>query len=157
MTDKVTRMKKALIVDDDPALRQTLGEGLARHDGSVVVGAGSGEEALERIDDQTFEIILLDVDLPDVDGRDLCRLLRKRRIKTPIIVLSSESSDADAILALNSGASDYVTKPFCLDILLARVRAQHRQTEAVQGYKYSDRPHRSPPSGRSTWGASTEP
>ena len=131
MTTSMTRTTKALIVDDDPALRQALGEGLARHDGSVVFEAGTGEEALERIDDQTFEIIFLDVGLPDVDGRDLCRLLRRRRIKTPIIMLSDHATDADTILALNNGASDYVTKPLRLDVLMARVRAQHRQNDAI--------------------------
>jgi DNA-binding response OmpR family regulator len=131
MTISMTKTKKAVIVDGDPTLRRTLGERLERQEQTVIVEAESGEQALERLGDQSFEMIFLDVGLPDIDGRDLCRLLRKRRVKTPIIMLSGEASDADTILALNSGASDCVTKPLQLDVLLARVRAQHRQYEAA--------------------------
>ncbi|MEM8949811.1 MAG: response regulator [Pseudomonadota bacterium] len=131
MTISMNNTKKTLIVDGDPALRRTLGERLERQEQTVIVEAETGEQALERIGDQSFELIFLDVGLPDLDGRDLCRLLRKRRVKTPIIMLSDETSDADTILALNSGASDCVTKPLRLDVLLARVRAQHRLYEAA--------------------------
>jgi len=119
--------KKALIVEDDTALRQTLSEQLELHENYVVVEAETGEQALELIEDQHFEILLMDVCLPDTDGRDLCRLMRRQGVKAPIIMLSGHNTEADTILGLDSGASDYITKPFHLGVLLARVRAQHRQ------------------------------
>ena len=118
---------KALIVEGDATLRRTLREQLEIQEGYVVVEAETGEQAIELCDQQPFEVILLDVGLPDTDGRDLCRLMRRQGVKSPIIIMSVHDSDADVILGLDSGASDYVTKPFRLGVLLARVRAQHRQ------------------------------
>ncbi|MGE0612118.1 MAG: response regulator transcription factor, partial [Hyphomicrobiales bacterium] len=78
----------------------------------------------ERVD-----LVLLDVGLPDMDGREACKILRKNGFKSPIIMLTGQGSDADMILGLDSGANDYVTKPFRFAVLLARVRAQLRQHE----------------------------
>lgn len=77
--------------------------------------------------DQDFDLIILDVGLPDIDGREVCRMMRKTGINTPIIMLTANASEADTILGLDAGANDYVTKPFKFGILLARVRAYLRQ------------------------------
>jgi DNA-binding response OmpR family regulator len=76
-----------------------------------------------------FDLILLDVGLPDMDGRELCRVMRKSGVKAPIVMLTGHDTDSDTILGLDAGANDYVTKPFKFPVLLARIRAQLRQHE----------------------------
>jgi DNA-binding response OmpR family regulator len=78
------------------------------------------------------DLILLDVDLPDMDGREACRLMRKNGITAPVVMLTAADSDSDTILGLDSGASDYITKPFRFGVLLARIRAQLRSHEASE-------------------------
>jgi DNA-binding response OmpR family regulator len=121
--------KKVLLVDDDEALRVSLAEQLMLHEEFDVVQAATGSDGLQTARDGYFDIILLDVGLPDMDGREVCRLLRRDGVKSPIIMLTAASSDADTILGLDSGANDYVIKPFKLGVLLARLRAQLRQHE----------------------------
>ncbi|MGI9452517.1 MAG: response regulator transcription factor [Geminicoccaceae bacterium] len=121
--------KRTLIVGHDDGLRNTVAQQIALIEGHTAIQATTGEQALGLVKDQHFEIILLDVGLPDIDGRDLCRLMRRQGIKAPIIILGSDDSDADTILALDNGASDYVVKPFHLGVLLARIRAHQRQFE----------------------------
>lgn len=118
-----------LIVDDDNALRKELAEQLALHEGFEIREAATGKEALEFARSQPFAAVLLDVGLPDLDGRDVCRLLRKQGVKAPVIMLTAHASDADTILGLDSGANDYISKPFRLGVLMARLRAQLRQFE----------------------------
>lgn len=125
----MTSGRKILLVDDDESLRQTLAEQLQLHEEFVTTEAGSGVEGLEATKIGHFDLILLDVGLPDMDGRDLCRLMRKQGVKSPVIMLTAQDSDADAILGLDAGANDYVTKPFKVAVLLARMRAQLRQHE----------------------------
>ena len=122
----MTTGEQILVVDDDATLRQTLAEQLEIREGLSSVQAETGEEALELVKEHTFRAILMDVGLPDLDGRQLCRLLRRQGIKTPIIMLTAHDSDADTILGLDSGAIDYIVKPFRLDVLLAKVRAHLR-------------------------------
>jgi DNA-binding response OmpR family regulator len=121
--------KQVLIIDDDDALRSSLAEQLELHEGYVTYQAENGARALELVKEHHFEFILMDVGLPDTDGRDLCRLMRRQGIKTPIVMLTAHDSDADTILGLDSGANDYIPKPFRLGVLLARLRAQLRQFE----------------------------
>ena len=118
-----------LVVDDDVALRRELAEQLTLHESFEIREAGTGKEALELAKAHPFAAVLLDVGLPDMDGRDVCRLLRKQGVKAPVIMLTAHSGDADTILGLDSGANDYITKPFRLGVLLARLRAQLRQFE----------------------------
>ncbi len=118
---------KILLVDDDEELRQSLAEQLELHESFDITHAGDGKGGLAAVKEQRFDIILLDVGLPDMDGRDLCRLMRKEDVRAPIVMLTAQDSDADTILGLEAGANDYVTKPFRLNVLLARVRAQLRQ------------------------------
>lgn len=144
----ITAAKRALIIEDDAALRQSLGEQLELHEGFVAVTAADGEQALDLVKKQHFEIILLDVRLPDIDGRDLCRLMRRQGVKAPIIIVSVYDTDADMILGLDSGASDYITKPFRLGVLLARVRAQHRQYEQLDDATFPIGPYLFHPSAK---------
>jgi len=119
--------KKILLVDDDEALRQSLSEQLRLHEEFSTVEAGNGGDGMELAKQEYFDAILLDVGLPDMDGREVCRLMRRNGVKSPIIMLTAAESDADTILGLDAGANDYVTKPFKLGVLLARLRAQLRQ------------------------------
>jgi DNA-binding response OmpR family regulator len=125
--DRMAAGHKILIVDDDTALRHALADQLQLHEQFVVTEAGTAEHGLEIAKRQNFDTIILDVGLPDMDGRELCRLMRRAGIRTPILMLTGVAGDADAILGLESGANDYVAKPFRLNVLLARIRAHMRQ------------------------------
>ena len=128
----MANLKKILLVDDDDDLREALAEQLVSTDDVDVVEAGSGHEAGEKVKGAIFDLVILDVGLPDTDGRELCRKLRKNGVKCPILMLTGQDSDADTILGLDAGANDYVTKPFKFPVLLARIRAQlrtHEQSE----------------------------
>jgi DNA-binding response OmpR family regulator len=120
---------KILIVDDDAALRQSLAEQLGRDGEFVSTECGCAAEALDTIGRERFDAILLDVGLPDMDGRDLCRKLRDEAVSVPIVMLTAADSDGDTVQGLEAGANDYVTKPFRLNVLLARLRAHLRQSE----------------------------
>ncbi len=122
-------LKKILFVDDDDDLREALGEQLVMTEDFDVFEAGSGAEAMERAKAGFYDLVILDVGLPDTDGRELCRRMRKSGVKCPILMLTGHDSDADTILGLDAGANDYVTKPFKFPVLLARIRAQLRQHE----------------------------
>ena len=117
---------RILLVDDDIAFADGLAEQLRLTGAYEPVVVNSASAALEIAGRMTFDAILLDGWLPDFDGRELCHLLRRNGIKTPILMLTSAASDADTILGLNSGADDYIVKPFRLAVLLARLRAQLR-------------------------------
>ncbi len=121
--------KKILIVDDDDTLRSTLSEQLALHEEFETDEAATGAEGLEKSKTSHVDLVLLDVGLPDFDGREVCRLMRKAGVKCPIIMLTGHDSEADTILGLDAGANDYVAKPFRFGILLARVRAHLRSHE----------------------------
>jgi len=125
----MSQLKKILLVDDDADLREALGEQLVMTEDFDVFEAADGREAIEKAKEAIFDLVILDVGLPDTDGRELCRRMRKQNVKCPIIMLTGHDSDADTILGLESGANDYVTKPFRFPVLLARVRAQLRQHE----------------------------
>lgn len=125
----MTTGQRILIVDDDVAFRQELAEQLILHEGFAIEQAGTGRQALELVRTRAFDAVVLDVGLPDTDGRDLCRLFRKIGLKAPVVMLTAHDTDADTILGLESGANDYVTKPVRLGVLMARLRAQLRQFE----------------------------
>ncbi len=140
--------KKILLVDDDDALRQSLGEQLRLHEEFATVDTGTGGGALEAVKGEYFDAILLDVGLPDMDGREVCRLMRRNGVKSPIIMLTAAESDADTILGLDAGANDYVTKPFRLGVLLARLRAQLRQHEHSEDAVFTIGPYTFRPSAK---------
>ncbi len=140
--------KKILLVDDDESLRQSLGEQLRLHEEFVTVDVDTGSRALEAAKNEFFDAILLDVGLPDMDGREVCRLMRRNGIKSPIIMLTAAQTDADTILGLDSGANDYVVKPFRLSVLLARLRAQFRQHEQSEDAVFTIGPYTFRPSAK---------
>ena len=121
--------KKVLLIDDDEDFRDALVEQLSIIEGFEVFEAGDAAETLAIIKNTEFDLLILDIGLPDADGRELCKLLRKQGVKCPIIMLTGHDSDADTILGLDAGSNDYVTKPFRFTVLLARMRAQLRQHE----------------------------
>ncbi|SLN68654.1 Transcriptional regulatory protein YycF [Aquimixticola soesokkakensis] len=125
-------LKKILLVDDDDDLREALSEQLLLTDDFDVFEADSGATAMEKSKEGIYDLVILDVGLPDTDGRELCKRLRKSGVKCPILMLTGHDSDADTILGLDAGANDYITKPFKFPVLLARIRAQlrtHEQSE----------------------------
>lgn len=126
----MTQRRKILIVDDEEDIRSALAEQFALHPEFAVTEAGNGKTALAKLKEDRPDLLLLDVGLPDGDGRDVARSARVEGFDGPIIFLSAHASDEDAIAGLDSGANDYVTKPFRFAVLLARVRAQLRQREA---------------------------
>jgi DNA-binding response OmpR family regulator len=119
--------RKVLIVDDDEGLRDSLCEQLAMHEDFEPVTAETAGRAIEMLKGDHIDLVLLDVDLPDMDGREACKVMRKQGYKGPVVMLTGQTSDADTILGLDSGANDYVTKPFRFAVLLARIRAQLRE------------------------------
>jgi DNA-binding response OmpR family regulator len=144
----MTTGRKILIVDDDPALRHSLAEQLQLHEEFSAAEAENAAQALEVTKQQHFDAVLLDVGLPDMDGRELCRLMRRSGVRAPILMLTGAESDADAILGLDSGANDYITKPFRLNVLLARLRAQLRQHELSEDAVFSIGPYTFRPSAK---------
>ncbi len=128
--------RKILMVEDDSALVDALTEQLAFHEEFDVATATNAADGLAAAQEQRPDIILLDVGLPDQDGRETCRLIRKAGVQAPIIMLTGADSDADTILGLESGANDYVTKPFRFGVLLARMRAQLRQHEQSEAANF---------------------
>jgi DNA-binding response OmpR family regulator len=140
--------RKILIIDDDEALRHSLAEQLQLHEEFAAAEAGTGNEALESTKTQYFDAILLDVGLPDMDGRELCRVMRRNGVRAPILMLTGADGEADTILGLDSGANDYITKPFRLNVLLARLRAQLRQHEASEDAVFAIGPYTFRPSAK---------
>lgn len=121
--------KKILMVDDDADLREALADSLVLTEEFDVFEADTGSRGLEKAREAIYDLVILDVGLPDMDGRELCRLMRKQGVKCPIVMLTGHDTDADTILGLDAGANDYVSKPFKFPVLLARIRAQLRQHE----------------------------
>lgn len=140
--------KKVLLVDDDDDLRESLSEHLRLHDEFETVEAANGKDALAILKESNFDIVLLDVGLPDLDGRELCRIARRAGIKIPVIMLTAADTDADTILGLESGANDYVVKPFKFGVLLARIRAQLRQHEQSEDAIFTIGPYTFKPSAK---------
>ena len=118
---------RVLVVEDDQNVRQTLDSAL-RFAGHEVVTVTDGDEALDEITRQEPDLIVLDVMMPRVDGLTVCRLLRERGYRTPVLVLTARQEVSDRVAGLDAGADDYLPKPFALDELLARVRALLRRT-----------------------------
>ena len=115
-----------LLVDDDDELRRVLARGLAE-EGFSVEGVATGAELLDRVDRETPDALVIDIGLPDTDGRDLCQALRARGIQTPVLFLTAREALVDRIAGFDAGGDDYLVKPFAFGELLARLRALLRR------------------------------
>ncbi len=140
--------RKILVVDDDADLGESLTDQLDLHEEFETCSAATAAEgmAVARVDN--IDLVLMDVGLPDMDGREACKLLRKNGFKGPIVMLTGQASDADTILGLEAGANDYVTKPFKFAVLLARIRAQLRQHEQSEDAVFTIGPYSFKPAGK---------
>ena len=121
--------RKILIVDDDPDLVEALTEQLALYDEFELTHAATASAGLQAARDGHLDLIVMDVGLPDMDGREAVKLLRKSGVRAPVIMLTGHDTESDTVLGLEAGANDYVTKPFRFAVLLARIRAHLRQHE----------------------------
>ena len=139
--------KRVLLVDDDDMLRESLAEQFAAS-GFDPVGAASAAEARERVLDGLYEFMILDVSLPDGDGRDLCREFRAKGVTCPILMLTASDSDEDTIAGLDAGANDYIAKPFRFAVLMARVEAHLRSHETSEEAIYRIGPYIFRPSAK---------
>lgn len=125
----MTATRRVLLVDDDETLLEMLAEQLRAHEDFATTTAGTAGKALDLVKTTHFDVVILDVGLPDMDGRDACRLMRSSGVKCPIIMLTGADTEADTITGLEAGANDYITKPFRLGVFAARLRAHIRQHE----------------------------
>jgi DNA-binding response OmpR family regulator len=139
-------MAQLLLVEDDPSISEPLARALTR-DGYEVRATASGEEAVALASGGGFDLVLLDLTLPDVDGLEVCRRIRAVDAVLPIVMLTARADEIDLVVGFDAGADDYVAKPFGLAELLARVRARLRLAEpaappAVQGVRVDAEAHR---------------
>ena len=132
-------MKRLLLVEDEPGLVLTLSDRLVR-EGYAVESAADGESGLERAAREAFDLVLLDVMLPRMGGFDVLKELRKRSVDTPVIILTARGQVVDKVVGLKLGADDYVTKPFEMMELLARIEAKLRRAPVTphptEGYQF---------------------
>lgn len=140
--------KRVLLVDDDVMLRASLAEQFAAEGEYEPIEAGSCAEAREKSADGLFEFMILDVGLPDGDGRALCRQFRAAGVTCPVILLTAKDGDADVIEGLDAGANDYVAKPFRFAVLVARIHAHLRSHEQNEEAVYRVGPYTFRPSAK---------
>jgi len=145
--------RQILIVDDDTELREALVEQLSLHEEFEAIAADSGTKGVQAAKAGNIDLVIMDVGLPDIDGREAVRMLRKGGFKAPVIMLTGHDTDSDTILGLESGANDYVVKPFRFAVLLARIRAQLRQHEASEDAVFTIGPYSFRPSSKILMGA----
>jgi DNA-binding response OmpR family regulator len=137
----MSNVRSILLVDDDNDLRTLLAEQLALHEEFSVQQAQNVAEALQAVRGDHVDLVIMDVGLPDMDGREGVKLMRRNGFKSPIIMLTANDTEADTVLGLEAGANDYVTKPFRFAVLLARVRAHLRQYEASEDAQFNIGPY----------------
>jgi two-component system, OmpR family, alkaline phosphatase synthesis response regulator PhoP len=134
-------VKRLLLIEDEPGLVLTLRDRLSR-EGYAIETSSDGESGLERAAREPFDLVLLDVMLPRLNGFDVLRELRKRGAEMPVIMLTAKGQVVDKVVGLKLGADDYVTKPFEMVELLARIEAKLRRAPAVahpsEGYQFDD-------------------
>jgi DNA-binding response OmpR family regulator len=129
MVRSMAQQKTILVVDDDDDLREALAEQLSLEADFTALQAPTAASGVAMAKLERPELILLDVDLPDMDGREACRQMRAEGVGAPVIMLTAAAADTDTIAGLEAGADDYVTKPFKFGVLLARIRAHLRSHE----------------------------
>lgn len=132
----MSQVMKILIADDDADLRAALSEQLSLHEEFSAVHADTAQGALAASRKETPDLIIMDIGLPDMDGREAVKRMREEGFKNPIIMLTGHDTDLDTVQGLDAGANDYVTKPFRFAVLLARMRAHLRQHETNEGAQF---------------------
>ncbi|MER6303533.1 response regulator transcription factor [Kitasatospora sp. NPDC001539] len=132
MTDLTAARRTVLVVEDDPGVRNTL-DHLLRFEGYRVLTTADGQEALELLEHRRPDLAVVDVVMPRLDGLALCRMLRRRGDRLPVLVLTARHQLGDRVAGLDAGADDYLGKPFATEELLARIRALLRRTEPPGG------------------------
>ena len=140
--------KRVLLVDDDTMLRSSLAEQIAADGGYQIVQAGTCADGRAKAQDGLYAFIVLDVGLPDGDGRALCRQLRDDGVTCPIILLTAADSDDDTVQGLESGANDYISKPFRFNVLMARIHAHLRSHGQSEEAAYAVGPYTFRPSAK---------
>jgi len=147
---------RVLLVEDEAKLARLVARGLTER-GDVVTVVGTGEEAVAAgLEDREYDVILLDVRLPDMEGFDVCRRLRRSRVWTPVLMLTARNAVADRITGLDSGADDYLGKPFAFDELLARMRALARRGPVARPSVLEVGDLRLDPASRQVWRGDVE-
>ena len=144
----MSNIRKILIVDDDEALRDALSEQLRLHEEFTVAEVATAAAGIAHVRADQIDMVIMDVGLPDIDGREAVKILRKNGFRGPVILLTGHDSEADTVLGLESGANDYVTKPFKFAVLLARIRAHLRQHEASEDAVFTIGPYTFRPSAK---------
>ena len=144
----MSNVRSILVVDDDTELAGALSEQLALHEEFDTRTVDTAAKALATVKDQRIDLALMDVGLPDMDGREAVKLMRKGGFRSPIIMLTGHDTESDTVLGLESGANDYVTKPFRFSVLLARIRAHLRQHEASEDAVFTIGPYTFRPSAK---------
>ena len=129
--------RKILIVEDDPDLIEALTDQLALYDEFELSHAATAGAGIQAARESHVDLIVMDVGLPDMDGREAVKILRKGGVRAPIIMLTGHDTESDTVLGLEAGANDYVTKPFRFAVLLARIRAHLRQHEQSEDATFS--------------------
>jgi DNA-binding response OmpR family regulator len=140
--------RRILVVDDDDLLRESLVEQLSLYEEFELLEETTAGKGIQRARSEPVDLMIVDVGLPDMDGREAVKLLRKGGFKAPIVLLTGHDSESDTILGLESGANDYVTKPFRFAVLLARIRAQLRQFEQSEDATFTIGPYTFRPSAK---------
>lgn len=128
----MSNASRLLVVDDEAVLRETLVEQLGLNQEFELLTAATASEAIELSRSERIDLVIMDVGLPDLDGREAVRRMRESGFRSPVIMLTAQDSEEDTVQGLEAGANDYVAKPFKFAILLARIRAQLRQYEASE-------------------------
>jgi DNA-binding response OmpR family regulator len=144
----MSNKQKILLIEDDLELRGVLTDQFSLYEEYEAVSAQNGNKGLQVAKTERIDLIIMDVGLPDIDGREAARILRRNGFKAPIIMLTGHDTDSDIILGLESGANDYVTKPFRFAVLLARVRALFRQYETSEDAIFTIGPYTFRPSSK---------
>ncbi len=144
----MSNASRLLVIDDDKDLRDTLAEQLGLYEEFAVATADTAGQAIDAVRGDRIDLAIVDVGLPDMDGREAVRIMRRDGFRSPIIMLTAQGSETDTVAGLEAGANDYVTKPFKFAVLLARIRAQLRQYEASEDAIFQIGPYTFRPSSK---------
>jgi DNA-binding response OmpR family regulator len=144
----MSNKRNILVVDDDSELAYALSEQLALHEEFEAQTVDTAAKAIAAVKDNRIDLALMDVGLPDMDGREAVKLMRRNGFRSPVIMLTGHDTESDTVLGLESGANDYVTKPFRFAVLLARIRAHLRQHEASEDAIFTIGPYTFRPSAK---------